>query len=164
LLNGQQVAEGRRGMSQGYSGPNADYVHPHERAVDMRSEADQRMGSGKARRWREAWGGGASGPGSARSGGHRLPPETRAVLTPEAAAPPIERPPAQPPAGFADLQSTCQACSKTMFGTSLPELEAVEARHLIDSKPCKTWQVGRAHSETFKRARRTAPKTNTKPI
>lgn len=164
LLNGQQVAEGRRGMSQGYSGPNADYVHPHERAVDMRSEADQRMGSGKARRWREAWGGGASGPGSARSGGHRLPPETRAVLTPEAAPPPIERPPAQPPAGFADLQSTCQACSKTMFGTSLPELEAVEARHLIDSKPCKTWQVGRAHSETFKRARRTAPKTNTKPI
>jgi hypothetical protein len=163
-LNGQLVTDGQRGMSQGYSGPNADSVHPHERAVDMRPEADQRMGPGKAQRWREAWGGGASGLGSARSRELQAAPKTTTAMTPETAAPPFGSAPAQPPAGSADLQSTCQACAKNVFGTSLAELEAVEARHLANSERCKTWQIGRAHNETFKRASRPRRKTNMKPI
>jgi len=153
-LNGQLVTDGQRGMSQGYSGPNADSVHPHERAVDMRPEADLRMGASKARSWREAWAGEASGPGSARSREAQAAAETTTAMTPETATPPLRIAPAQPSAGSANLESTCQACAKKVFGTSLAELEAAETRHLADSERCKTWQFGRAHSETFKRASR----------
>ncbi len=54
-IDGKLVTEGRSGMSKGYTGPDAGFVHPHERAVDMRSEWDAKLGPSKAERMREAW-------------------------------------------------------------------------------------------------------------
>lgn len=56
-VDGKLVTGGRAGMSPGYSGPDIQSVHPHERAVSEISEADRRMGMSKAQRWRQAWGG-----------------------------------------------------------------------------------------------------------
>jgi phage terminase large subunit-like protein len=153
-IDGKLVTEGRSGMSKGYAGPDAGFVHPHERAVDMRSEWDAKLGPSRAERKRRAWAGEASEPGSARPREAQAAPETTSAMTPETAAPPFGSTPAQPPAGSADLQSTCQACTKEVLGTSLAELEAAEARHLANSETCKKWQIGRAHNETFKRASR----------
>src|SRR6266478_5131307 len=54
-IDGKRVTDGRSGMSKGYAGPDAGLVHPHERAVDMRSEWDTKLGPRKAERMREAW-------------------------------------------------------------------------------------------------------------
>jgi len=116
-IDGKLVTEGRSGMSKGYAGPDAEFVHPDERAVDMRPEADLRMGPSKTRRWREAWAGEPSGSGSARSRGTQAPPETTTAMTPETATPPTRIAPAQSSVGSANLESTCECCTNKVFGT-----------------------------------------------
>jgi len=150
-IDGQLVTERQGGMSQGYRGPNADCVHPHERAVDVRSEADVRMGASKAERWRKAWGGEAGEPGSARSGKAQAARKTTSEKTPEAPTSPLRMAPAQQSGGSANLVSTCESCTKRISATSLTELEAGERQHLDDSERCRRWQMGRSHSETFQR-------------
>ena len=54
-IDGKLVTEGRSEMSKGHAGPDAGFVHPHERAVDMRSEWDAKLGGSKAERMRRAW-------------------------------------------------------------------------------------------------------------
>jgi hypothetical protein len=54
-IDGKPVTRERIGMSMGYVGPNAEFVHPHERAVDMRSEWDAKLGPSGAERKRRAW-------------------------------------------------------------------------------------------------------------
>ncbi len=54
-IDGKLVTDGRSGMSKGYAGPDAGFVHPHERAVDMRSEWDAKLGPSRAERKRRAW-------------------------------------------------------------------------------------------------------------
>jgi len=43
-IGDELVTEGHRCMSKGYAGPDVAFVHPHERAVDMRSEWEVRLG------------------------------------------------------------------------------------------------------------------------
>jgi len=129
LADGKPVTQGKAGMSAGYSGPNADQVHPHERAVDMRSEWDAKLGSRKADKMRKAW-------------------------TPQPAPQPTSpvNSPVSPSTGSATIMSICQACSHQQTGSNLTTLEAAEAAHLDDSARCNVWFQERGLADTFKRS------------
>jgi hypothetical protein len=173
-IGDELVTAGHRGMSKGYAGPNVDFVHPHERAVDMSSEWDARLGPKRAERMRRAWTDNtpvkpdAVDPYSACGRcGMRIPASFHAQhhrdsarcegtpwLTNPPATPALRKAPTRPPEGAVGLQSTCQACEQCVFGSSLAELEAAEECHLADSERCTRWERERGRSETFKRGRR----------
>jgi len=128
-IDGQRETQGRTGMSAGYHGPDAAAVHPHERAVDMRSEWDAKLGSRKADRMRKAW---------------------TAQPAPQPTSP--VKSPVSPSTGSATIMSICQACSHQQTGSNLTTLEAAEAAHLDESARCNVWFQERGLADTFKRS------------
>jgi len=159
-IGDELVTEGHRGMSKGYAGPDVAFVHPQERAVDMRSEWEVRLGPSRAERKRRAWTDntpvkpdavdpyatcgrcGMKLPASFQAQHHRESSRCQGTrwtpILPE--APALRKAPPKLLAGSAGLQSTCQACEHCVFGTSLAELEAAEERHLADSERCRRWE------------------------
>ena len=128
-IDGQLETQGKTGMSAGYHGPDAAAVHPHECAVDMRSEWDAKLGSRKADRMRKAW---------------------TAQPAPQPTSP--VNSPVSPSTGSATIMSICQACSHQQTGSNLTMLEAAEAAHLDESARCNVWFQERGLADTFKRS------------